>query len=42
MKYNNGQLVFEVRDRDDYGHDTGVVGQLKVNISNYKIVFDRK
>ena len=41
MKVTDNEIVFEVHDDDDYGHDTGVVGYLKINRENYSVKFEK-
>ena len=39
ISYKNGEVTIDVRDRDDYGHDAGKVGYLKINTNTYKVEF---
>lgn len=40
MKIENNKITFEVHDSDDYGHDTGYIGTLSIDLSNYEITFE--
>ena len=41
MKVENNKITFEVHDKDDYGHDTGYVGTLNINLSNYEVTLKK-
>ena len=41
MKVKNNKITFEVHDKDDYGHDTGYVGTLNIDLSNYEVTLKK-